>query len=58
MDTVCIINNEGEFYKFIRKLKGGGKITEEERKAMDDYVCGIFDALDGMYGMNEEDLEV
>lgn len=50
------INNEGEFYKFIRKLKDDGKITEEERKAMDDYVCGIFDALDGKYDIDEEDL--
>ena len=51
------INNEGEFNQFIRQLKDDGKITEEERMAMSDYVCGIFDALDGMYRIEEEDLE-
>jgi hypothetical protein len=50
------INNEGEFNQFIRKLKDDGKITEEERRVMSDYVCGIFDALDGIYDIEEEDL--
>ena len=56
MSNKRLINNEGEFYKFIRKLKDDGKITEEERKAMSDYVCGIFDGLHGMYDIVEEDL--
>lgn len=51
------INSEDEFNQFIRKLSDDGKITEEERRAMSDYVCGIFDALDGMYDIEEEDLE-
>ena len=50
------INNEGEFNKFIYKLVSEGKITKEEADAMSNYVCGIFDGLDGLYDIDEEDL--
>ena len=56
MSNKRLINNEDEFCKFIKKLKDEGKITEEERKEMSDYVCGIFDGLHSMYDIREEDL--
>lgn len=56
MSNKKLINNEDEFCKFIKNLKDKGKITEEERKEMEDYVCGIFDSLHGMYNIVEEDL--
>ena len=49
------INTEEEFYTFINSLFRENKITEEERSAMDDYVCGIFDAL-GRLGIEERHL--
>lgn len=55
-ETKFTINNEGDFNKFIYKLRDEGKITQEEADAMSNYVCGIFDAL-SMYAINEEDLE-
>lgn len=56
MSNKKLINNEDEFCKFIKNLKDKGKITEEERKEMEDYICGIFDSLHGMYNIVEEDL--
>ena len=50
------INNEGEFNRFIYKLRDEGKVTQEEADAMSNYVCGIFDAL-SMYAIEEEGLE-
>ena len=49
------IKTEEEFYTFVNKLFRENKITEEERSAMDDYVCGIFDALGGL-GIEERHL--
>ena len=49
------INTEEEFYAFTNKLFTENKITKEECNAMDNYVCGIFDALSGL-GLKEEDL--
>lgn len=49
------INTEEEFYAFTKKLFTENKITKEEYNAMDNYVCGIFDALSGL-GIEEEDL--
>lgn len=48
------INTEEEFYAFTKKLFTENKITKEEYCAIDNYVCGIFDALSGL-GMTEED---
>ena len=55
-ETKFTINNEGDFNKFIYKLRDEGKITQEEADEMSNYVCGIFDAL-SMYAIDEEDLE-
>lgn len=52
-----LINNEGEFNKFIYKLVDYGRLTKEEADAMSAYVCGIWDWLDGMYDIQEEDGE-
>ena len=49
------INTEEEFYVFTNKLFTENKITKEEYDAIDNYVCGIFDALDNL-GLEEEDL--
>ncbi len=49
------INNEGEFNRFVYKLRDEGRITQEEADAMSCYVCGIFDALSA-YAIEEEDL--
>lgn len=49
------INTEEEFYAFTKKLLNEYIITKEECDAMDNYVCGIFDALSGL-GIEEEDL--
>lgn len=49
------INNEGEFNRFIYKLRDEGRITQEEADAMSYYVCGIFDALSA-FAIDEEDL--
>lgn len=51
------INNEKEFRKFVKKLKKENKITNEECEALINYVSGIFDALDGMYGIKESNLD-
>ena len=49
------INTEEEFCTFTKRLFIENKITEEERSAMDNYICGIFDALGGL-GIEERDL--
>lgn len=49
------INTEEELYAFTKKLFTENKITKEEYNAIDNYVCGIFDALSSL-GLEEEDL--
>ena len=45
------INTEKEFYQFLDKMLSEGRITTEEYKAMEIYVCGLYD----MFGYDEDD---
>ena len=49
------IATESEFCVSMQSLLEHGKITQEEHDAILNYVCGIFDALDGI-GITESDL--
>ena len=50
------LNNEEDFYKLLTKLRTENRITVEENEAIGKYICGIFDALHGKYGIKEDDL--
>ena len=49
------ITTESEFRVSMKSLLEQGKITQEEHDAILNYVCGLFDALDGL-GITENDL--
>lgn len=48
------IKNVKDYYNMLEKLQQENRITEEEYKAFDGYLCGIFDAL-SVLGIKEED---